>query len=352
MRGNKKTSNLKEKKEEAFVPMSDEEFESFVDSYYSGKQSSSGSDINLVKMYYKDISQYRLLSKEEEKKIAQRAEEEWNQQEDSDWENSARATLVKSNLRYVANVVKKYKYSAGELMLLDLIQEGNIGLIEALRTFDYRTGNRFITYADPFIRNSIINAINENGRSMQLSERMLAQIKAVNKAESRLWQEMGRYPTDRELAEALVSMKPKMTEERIRSLRLLSVVPMSLDTPIDDDDNKTTIGENIPTPVSEEHESILDDNMKGILRKALEDLNPREQNILKMKFRLDEEETVLTNEEEDHKDAILTNKELSNRLGISEMRVDQIVQGAEDLLKKKLGGSFEEDGYIDFDELL
>ena len=233
------------------------------------------SDIGLddpVKMYLKDIGRVPLLSTEEEVELAKRMQED---------DASARKRLSEANLRLVVSIAKRY---VGRGMLfLDLIQEGNLGLMKAVEKFDYQKGFKFSTYATWWIRQSITRAIADQARTIRIPVHMVETINKLTRVQRVLLQELGREPTPEEIAE-----KMGVTEERVREIQKIAQDPVSLETPIGEEedshlgdfieDEKTT------TPSDSVAFSMLKEQLLGVL----DTLTPREEKVLRLRYGIDD----------------------------------------------------------------
>jgi RNA polymerase primary sigma factor len=233
-------------------------------------------EIDSIQKYLKEIAQYPLLTLKEEKELAQRLEK---------GDKVAQRKLIQSNLRLVVSIAKRYLGRAPHLTLLDLIQEGNIGLFKAVEKYDWRKGFRFSTYATWWIRQAITRAIADQARTVRLPVHIVERLSKYNQAKKRLLQELGREPMAEEIA---VEMHEDI--EKIKNLEKVALGTISLEQPIGDEEKEGTLEEFIEdkktTPPTESTSlAILREQIKGILN----DLTPREQKILKMRFGIDGE---------------------------------------------------------------
>ena len=225
-----------------------------------------------VRMYLKEIGKVPLLSAEEEIELAQRME---NGDED------AKKRLAEANLRLVVSIAKRY---VGRGMLfLDLIQEGNLGLIKAVEKFDYRKGYKFSTYATWWIRQAITRAIADQARTIRIPVHMVETINKLIRVSRQLLQELGREPTPEEIAEEM-----NMPVERVREILKISQEPVSLETPIGEEED-SHLGDfiqddNVPVPADAAAFSLL----KEQLNEVLGTLTEREQKVLRLRFGLDD----------------------------------------------------------------
>ena len=225
-----------------------------------------------VRMYLKEIGKVPLLSAEEEIDLAQRMEE---------GDEDAKKRLAEANLRLVVSIAKRY---VGRGMLfLDLIQEGNLGLIKAVEKFDYRKGYKFSTYATWWIRQAITRAIADQARTIRIPVHMVETINKLIRVSRQLLQELGREPTPEEIAEEM-----NMPVERVREILKISQEPVSLETPIGEEED-SHLGDfiqddNVPVPADAAAFSLL----KEQLNEVLGTLTEREQKVLRLRFGLDD----------------------------------------------------------------
>lgn len=227
-----------------------------------------------VQMYLKEIGQYPLLKGDEEMELAKRIEK---------GEEAARQKLALSNLRLVVSIAKKYVGRSANLTLLDLIQEGNIGLFKAVEKFDYKKGFKFSTYATWWIRQAITRALADQGRTIRIPVHMVETINKYQQVVRRLVQDLGRDPLPEEVASEM-----GVEVEKIRHIQKISQETVSLEAPVgDDDDSDSSLESFIPdedtiSPSTSAARKIL----KTYLNEIIGDLTPREQKILDMRFGL------------------------------------------------------------------
>ena len=225
-----------------------------------------------VRMYLKEIGKVPLLSADEEIELAQRME---------DGDEDAKKRLAEANLRLVVSIAKRY---VGRGMLfLDLIQEGNLGLIKAVEKFDYRKGYKFSTYATWWIRQAITRAIADQARTIRIPVHMVETINKLIRVSRQLLQELGREPSPEEIAEEM-----NMPVERVREILKISQEPVSLETPIGEEED-SHLGDfiqddNVPVPADAAAFSLL----KEQLNEVLGTLTEREQKVLRLRFGLDD----------------------------------------------------------------
>ena len=221
-----------------------------------------------VRMYLKEIGKVPLLSAEEEIKLAQRMEE---------GDEDAKKELAEANLRLVVSIAKRY---VGRGMLfLDLIQEGNLGLIKAVEKFDYHKGYKFSTYATWWIRQAITRAIADQARTIRIPVHMVETINKLIRVSRQLLQELGREPLPEEIAKEL-----DMPVERVREILKISQEPVSLETPIGEEED-SHLGDfiqddNVPVPAEAAAQTLL----KEQLDEVLDTLTEREQKVLRLRF--------------------------------------------------------------------
>lgn len=225
-----------------------------------------------VRMYLKEIGKVPLLSAEEETELAKRMEE---------GDESAKKRLAEANLRLVVSIAKRY---VGRGMLfLDLIQEGNLGLIKAVEKFDYRKGYKFSTYATWWIRQAITRAIADQARTIRIPVHMVETINKLIRVSRQLLQTLGREPSDEELAKEM-----QMPVDKVREIRKIAQEPVSLETPIGEEED-SHLGDFIPdegVPVPAEAAAFT--LLKEQLINVLNSLTEREEKVLRLRFGLDD----------------------------------------------------------------
>ena len=225
-----------------------------------------------VRMYLKEIGKVPLLSAEEEIELAKKMEM---------GDEDAKKRLAEANLRLVVSIAKRY---VGRGMLfLDLIQEGNLGLIKAVEKFDYRKGYKFSTYATWWIRQAITRAIADQARTIRIPVHMVETINKLIRVSRQLLQELGREPTPEEIAEEM-----NMPVDRVREILKISQEPVSLETPIGEEED-SHLGDfiqddNVPVPADAAAFTLL----KEQLVEVLGTLTEREQKVLRLRFGLDD----------------------------------------------------------------
>lgn len=225
-----------------------------------------------VRMYLKEIGKVPLLSAEEEQELAERIEA---------GDEEARKRLSEANLRLVVSIAKRYVGRG--MALLDLIQEGNLGLMKAVEKFDYRKGYKFSTYATWWIRQAITRAIADQARTIRIPVHMVETINKLRRTSRQLLQELGREATPEEIAERM-----KMPVERVQEIMKISQEPVSLETPIGEEDD-SHLGDfiqddHVPVPAEAAAYSVLQEQLEEVLST----LSEREAKVLRLRFGLDD----------------------------------------------------------------
>ena len=228
-----------------------------------------------VRMYLKEIGRVPLLSAEEEIKLAHRIEQ---------GDEEAKRRLAEANLRLVVSIAKRY---VGRGMLfLDLIQEGNMGLIKAVEKFDYRKGFKFSTYATWWIRQAITRAIADQARTIRIPVHMVETINKLIRVSRQLLQELGREPTPEEIAKEM-----NLSPEKVREIMKIAQEPVSLETPIGEEDD-SHLGDFIPDDdIQAPADAAAYELLKEQLKEVLDTLSDREENVLRLRFGLDDGRT-------------------------------------------------------------
>ena len=225
-------------------------------------------------MYLKEIGKIPLLSPEEEIELG-RQMEEGNEQE----KEAARKKLAEANLRLVVSIAKRYMGRG--MALLDLIQEGNLGLIKAVEKFDYRKGFKYSTYATWWIRQAITRAIADQARTIRIPVHMVETINRTHRVSRQLLQEYGREPKPEEIAKEM-----SLPAERVREILKISQEPVSLETPVGEEDD-SHLGDfiqdnNIPVPAEEAAYTLLREQLEEVM----ETLTEREQKVIRLRYGL------------------------------------------------------------------
>lgn len=274
------------------------------------EQIDAGSDS--VQMYLREIGQYPLLRGEEEAELAKRIEK---------GDESARQKLMLSNLRLVVSIAKKYVGRSPNLTLLDLIQEGNIGLSRAVEKFDYKRGYKFSTYATWWIRQAITRALADQARTIRIPVHMIETINKYQQVVRRLVQDLGREPLPEETAAEM-----SVDVEKIRHIIKISQDTVSLEAPVGSDDDEGSLlqdfvaDEETASPETIAGRRILKDHLQEIIN----DLSVREQKILEMRFGL--------------KDGVThTLEEVGKVFGVTRERIRQIEAKALDKIRQHHG---------------
>ena len=228
-----------------------------------------------VQMYLKEIGRTALLTSKEEKELAKRIEKN---------DEAARKRLIQANLRLLVSIAKRYVNRSPHLSILDLIQEGNIGLSRAVDKFDYRKGFKFSTYATWWIRQAVTRALADYSRTIRIPVHMVETITKYTQTKRRLMQELGREPLPEEIAAEM-----NLDVEKIHYIQKISQEVISLESPIGDDDEDSTLSDFIRdetslSPDQLANYALLRDQIKEILV----DLTEREQKILSMRFGLED----------------------------------------------------------------
>jgi len=251
-----------------------------------------------VQMYLKEIGKTPLLTGQQEKDLSKRAEK---------GDEEARQQIIRANLRLVVSIAKRYIHRTPNLNILDLIQEGNIGLSRAVDKFDYRKGFKFSTYATWWIRQAITRALADQSRTIRIPVHMVENISKYTQTKRKLAQELGREPLAEEIAIELGT-----SVEKVRHIQKISQEVISIEMPIGDDDKDSTLSEFIKdekslTPSQLAAQSLL----RNKINEILVDLTPREQEILRLRFGLGDGITH-------------TLEEVGKRFGVTRERIRQI----------------------------
>ena len=254
------------------MPSESEEDLTLPKEYIEGEASAADGIDDPVKVYLKEIGRVPLLTPEEEVDLATRM---------ANGDVAAREKLVEANLRLVVSIAKRY---VGRGMhFLDLIQEGNLGLIKAVEKFDYTKGFKFSTYATWWIRQAITRAIADQARTIRIPVHMVETINKVKKVSSQLLHENGHEPTAEEIAEVM-----NITPEKVREIQRVAQEPVSLETPIGEEED-SHLGDFIPdeeaqVPAEAAYHSLLKEQLSDVLGS----LTPREEKVLRLRFGLED----------------------------------------------------------------
>lgn len=254
--------------------------------------------IDPVQMYLKEIGQISFVTAEQEKELAKKIEK---------GDEEAKKKLARANLRLVVSIAKRYVGRSPNLTLLDLIQEGNLGLFRAVEKFDWRRGYKFSTYATWWIRQAITRALADQSRTIRIPVHMVETLSKYNQVRRRLLQDLGREPLAEEIAAEM-----GIETDKVRHLMKVSQATVSLETPVGEDEEDSILAEFIEDektipPSLEAARSLLRKRLKEILV----DLTPREQKILSMRFGLEDGITH-------------TLEEVGQEFGVTRERIRQI----------------------------
>lgn len=226
-----------------------------------------------VKMYLKDIGKVPLLSCEEEIELAKRM---------LNGDEYAKARLSESNLRLVVSIAKRYA-GRTSMQFLDLIQEGNIGLLKAVEKFDYTKGFRFSTYATWWIRQSITRAMADQARTIRIPVHMVETIHKLTRIKRQLLQDLGRDPTTEEIASAM-----GISEEKVAEIQKIAQEPISLENPVGEEEDSKMADfiedESVKAPVEVASQNLLREQLLAVI----ETLTPREQKVIRLRYGLDD----------------------------------------------------------------
>lgn len=251
-----------------------------------------------VQMYLREIGRIPLIKADEERELAQRIEK---------GDEEAKNRLTQANLRLVVSIAKRYVGRSSNLSLLDLIQEGNIGLFRAVEKFDWRRGFKFSTYATWWIRQAVTRAIADQARTIRIPVHMVETISKFQQVRRRLTQDLGREPLAEEIASEM-----GIPVDKVYYIMKISQDPVSLYTPVGEDEEDSTLGDfieddKILSPAEETSRGLLRDHINEIIN----DLLPREQKILKLRFGLDD-------------GIVRTLEEVGKEFGVTRERIRQI----------------------------
>jgi len=261
-----------------------------------------------VQMYLREIGRVPLLTAEEEVQLAKRNEK---------GDLMAKQKLTEANLRLVVSIAKKYVGRSANLSLLDLIQEGNIGLFRAVEKFDYRKGYKFSTYATWWIRQAITRALADQSRTIRIPVHMVETINKYTQATRRLVQDLGRDPLPEEVAAEM-----GLEVEKVRHIMKISQETVSIETPVGDSEDDSILGDFIEdTEAVMPHQNAARKLLTNHVGEVLKDLTPREQKILKIRFGLEDGVTH-------------TLEEVGHEFGVTRERIRQIEAKALDKIRE------------------
>ena len=270
-----------------------------------------GGHEDAVRTYLKSIGRVRLLTKEDEVRLAKRVEQN---------DMAAKNALIEANLRLVVSIAKRY--SGRGLTLLDLIQEGNLGLIRAVEKFDWRRGFKFSTYATWWIRQAITRALADQSRTIRIPVHMVERMNKVSRTRRALLQATGREPSAAEIAAKLDGLDEKNVEDILK----LGQEPVSLETPVGGEEGDAALGDFIEDGQSQRpHETVAAQLRDHDLAKALESLPWRERRVLELRYGL-------------AGDAPMTLEDIGTEVGVTRERVRQIESKTLAKLKYSEGG--------------
>jgi len=276
---------------------------------YSFGRSGSESSYDSIQMYLKEIGQYPLVSAAMEKELAKRIEA---------GDDEAKSLLAKANLRLVVSIAKKYVGRSADLTLLDLIQEGNLGLFKAVDKFDWKKGYKFSTYATWWIRQAITRALADQSRTIRVPVHMVETIAKYKQVVRRLSQDLGRDPLPDEIATEM-----GLDVDKVYQIEKIDQDTVSLESPVGDEgEDKSTLGDflsddKILSPDQESSRRILADQVRGILN----DLSPKERKILEMRHGLNDGITH-------------TLEEVGKEFGVTRERIRQIEAKAHEKIRQ------------------
>ncbi len=225
-----------------------------------------------VRMYLREIGKVPLLTLEQEQEVARRIAE---------GDESAVKAMTEANLRLVVSIAKRYVGRG--MQLLDLIQEGNLGLLKAVEKYDYTKGFKFSTYATWWVRQSITRALADQARTIRIPVHMVETMNKLTQTSRKLQQELGREPTEEELAEVM-----HMTPERVNEIRQMCMEPVSLESPVGEEDD-SHLGDFIEDDSgSQPAEAVSQTMLRQQLMEILDTLSPREAKVLRLRYGLDD----------------------------------------------------------------
>ena len=271
----------------------------------------SEAKIDPIQMYLREIGRISFVTADEEKELSKKIEK---------GDKEARKKLARANLRLVVSIAKRYVGRSRNLTLLDLIQEGNLGLFRAVEKFDWRRGYKFSTYATWWIRQSITRALADQARTIRIPVHMVETLSKYNQTKRRILKDLGREPLPEEIAAEM-----GIETEKVHYLQRISQQTVSLETPVGEDEEDSILAEFIEdekviSPSVEAARILLKERLKEILI----DLTPREQKILAMRFGLEDGITH-------------TLEEVGNEFGVTRERIRQIEAKALEKIREHSG---------------
>lgn len=269
---------------------------------------SEGGSLDSVQLYLKEIGKHKLISAAEERELAQRILK---------GDDEAKKALAHANLRLVVSIAKRYIGRSQDLTLLDLIQEGNLGLFKAVEKFDWTRGYKFSTYATWWIRQAVTRALADQSRTIRIPVHMVETIAKYKQVFRRLTQELGREPLASEIATEM-----GVDVEKVFTIEKIDQSTASLDKPTDNDEEKSTLGEfiadnKIAAPDKDSSQRILRDQIQEILA----DLTPKERRILEMRHGLTD-------------GVMRTLEEVGKEFGVTRERIRQIEAKAHEKIRQ------------------
>ena len=288
----------------------------------AGRDRADTGSFDPVRMYLKEIGKVRLLTAEQEVTLAKRLEAgvqaaerladgaarepeaEAGEQAIVEDGKLAKRQLTEANLRLVVSIAKRYVGRG--MALLDLVQEGNLGLIRAVEKFDYTKGFKFSTYATWWIRQAITRAIADQARTIRIPVHMVETMNKVLRVQRQMLQELGREPSVEEVAE-----KVDMTSDKVREIQRISQEPLSLETPVGEEDD-SSLGDFVADESAVSPDSAAErERLKAEIELALSELNEREQQVMRLRFGLDDGQ-------------VRTLEEVGREFGVTRERIRQI----------------------------
>src|SRR4051794_801294 len=295
----------------------DEAFKGPRDLYFEGGVVTSGLPVvppdhggqDAVRMYLRTIGRVPLLTRQDEVRLAKRVEMN---------DMSAKNALIEANLRLVVSIAKRY--TGRGLTLLDLIQEGNLGLIRAVEKFDWRRGFKFSTYATWWIRQAITRALADQSRTIRIPVHMVERMNRVARTRRALLQKLGREPSTEEIGE-LLEMQPKKVEEILK----LGQEPVSLEAPVGSDDGDASLGDFIEDSALDRPLEVVANRMRDAdIQRVLDTLPWRERRVIELRYGLGKEDPM-------------TLEDIGQEVGVTRERVRQIESKTLAMLKSSGG---------------